>query len=748
ASPSLTWRDVQYLIVYTANPRKTPAPRTLNRTGLTVSRQYGFGVLDIEALVTRARHWINVPPQIEDKITDIAQQQILDNISYSGTVTYNGPIQYLEHVVVRISVAVLEDFKRGDLQIELTSPSGTLSILLMPRPNDALPSQSGYSDWPFMSVMFWGENPTGQWTLNIKTGDVSSGANVTNVVFQFYGVFQVPEAVANIPDQCHSDCRRGCAREGSNFCDSCVNLRNAYTLECINECPPGYTERNRYCYDASLPLKECNSPLKSKEGTRFTPGYEPIGCQEGGIDTCCADTDKDCNLFYPDHQCFCDDVCHNFDDCCGDVDQIGCTEQNVTHFPYIELGVTPGIETQHAVEKPMDVDFPYYLSLEETVSVGPDGYFNFGTDLSSLVGPFSSTGSIPGSASYEVHRGALSQNVLSQASSIVNANEATNFYAKWVLLATWETYAENNKTNTFQGMLATDFISSYTVFTYNCRDMSFSPPIGTSIIGFYHNDFPSLEINHGATRREKPHLIACINQPSSPWVNVVYGLSADDSLVDECEMDNGGCEQICTDTFLSFGCSCTYGYVLNSDGVSCSEEPVELEFTGDTPMVTGSNISVMIHVSPARPLRCQLITRGASGMPIRTAEDKCSSGEVVFQNVPAGEHRVRVIAGNGDAVIRSFIVLMPDSPHFCSLNAINRGITKHHYNGTVSSYTIEWRAIGDSVGFLCDFGIPEYAEKCSSPYTFSAEDGVTRVKVLPDPEKCRGMRSPFVFRLD
>ena len=66
-----------------------------------------------------------------------------------------------------------------------------------------------------------------------------------------------------------------------------------------------------------------------------------------------------------------------------------------------------------------------------------------------------------------------------------------------------------------------------------------------------------------------------------------------------------------------------------------------------------------------------------------------SSGEVVFQNVPAGEHRVRVIAGNGDAVIRSFIVLMPDSPHFCSLNAINRGITKHHYNGTVSSYTIE-----------------------------------------------------------
>ena len=73
ASPSLTWRDVQCLIVYTANPLKTPAPRTLNGAGLAVSRQYGFGVLDIEALVTRARHWINVPPQIEDNATDIAQ---------------------------------------------------------------------------------------------------------------------------------------------------------------------------------------------------------------------------------------------------------------------------------------------------------------------------------------------------------------------------------------------------------------------------------------------------------------------------------------------------------------------------------------------------------------------------------------------------------------------------------------------------------------------------------------------------
>ena len=71
-SPSLTWRDVQYLIVYTANPQLTNGTDTeINGAGLAVSRQYGFGVMDAEAMVTRARHWINVPPQMNDTLTPI-----------------------------------------------------------------------------------------------------------------------------------------------------------------------------------------------------------------------------------------------------------------------------------------------------------------------------------------------------------------------------------------------------------------------------------------------------------------------------------------------------------------------------------------------------------------------------------------------------------------------------------------------------------------------------------------------------
>ena len=68
-SPSLTWRDVQYLIVHTSNPLLNESDGLIfNGAGLAVSELFGFGVMDAEALVTRARHWIIVPPQLEQNI--------------------------------------------------------------------------------------------------------------------------------------------------------------------------------------------------------------------------------------------------------------------------------------------------------------------------------------------------------------------------------------------------------------------------------------------------------------------------------------------------------------------------------------------------------------------------------------------------------------------------------------------------------------------------------------------------------
>ena len=40
--------------------------------------------------------------------------------------------------------------------------------------------------------------------------------------------------------------------------------------------------------------------------------------------------------------------------------------------------------------------------------------------------------------------------------------------------------------------------------------------------------------------------------------------------VNECEVDNGGCEEMCTDTPLSYLCSCCDGYELETDRHNCS----------------------------------------------------------------------------------------------------------------------------------------------------------------------------------
>ena len=151
--------------------------------------------------------------------------------------------------------------QRGHIKLELTSPSGTRSTLLKYRVLDDRNAQ--YYRWPFMSVAFWGENPAGLWRLTIKSQNSGTDVNYSNLVFQFYGTSTTPTSVSRIPARCHSSCARGCAAAGAMYCDACVRLRNAYTMECINRCPAGYTQRNGYCYDRSQPEPVCDSKLLS-----------------------------------------------------------------------------------------------------------------------------------------------------------------------------------------------------------------------------------------------------------------------------------------------------------------------------------------------------------------------------------------------------------------------------------------------------------------------------------------------------
>ncbi len=70
-SPDLTWRDVQYLLVYTSNPDLLvdDGDWSTNNAGLKFHLHFGFGAVDVEAVVTRARYWENVPTQRSDSVS-------------------------------------------------------------------------------------------------------------------------------------------------------------------------------------------------------------------------------------------------------------------------------------------------------------------------------------------------------------------------------------------------------------------------------------------------------------------------------------------------------------------------------------------------------------------------------------------------------------------------------------------------------------------------------------------------------
>ena len=71
-------------------------------------------------------------------------------------------INYLEHVQVEMSVNFT---RRGDLEVNLTSPLGTTSRLIQYRPRDNFTT---LKNWRILTLQHWGENPYGVWKLTLK----------------------------------------------------------------------------------------------------------------------------------------------------------------------------------------------------------------------------------------------------------------------------------------------------------------------------------------------------------------------------------------------------------------------------------------------------------------------------------------------------------------------------------------------------------------------------------------------------
>jgi len=162
-NPNLTWRDVQHILVETARQNDpTDTGWATNGAGYTVNHKYGFGAIDAAAVVATAASWTNVGPEVSFNSGTInVNAAIPDNDPTGITRTFSVP-QNIKIESVEVIFNALHSY-RGDLNITLTSPSGTQSILAEPRNDDG----ANYVNWAFSTVRNWGESSLGTWTLQV-----------------------------------------------------------------------------------------------------------------------------------------------------------------------------------------------------------------------------------------------------------------------------------------------------------------------------------------------------------------------------------------------------------------------------------------------------------------------------------------------------------------------------------------------------------------------------------------------------
>ena len=228
ANPNLTWRDVQHLVAWTSETAPLQCGDehessyedqddddetygkvcefTTNGAGFRTNNHFGFGLLNAAGLVNASdpQHFQTVPEKsvcvvsAKDTANDmpltlLSGKMDVVTVSTTGCEGQDAEVRYLEHVEVVLN---MEYSRRGELEVALESPAGTVTWLLTRRGKDS--SRSGFQNWSLMSVHTWGENPKGDWKLTIqdRKGKNQKG-EIDNVELRLHGTKEQPKHVAD-----------------------------------------------------------------------------------------------------------------------------------------------------------------------------------------------------------------------------------------------------------------------------------------------------------------------------------------------------------------------------------------------------------------------------------------------------------------------------------------------------------------------------------------------------------------------
>ena len=158
ARPELTWRDLQNVLVLTGVPINEDEDWDTTYIGRKFSHAYGYGKLDAYAIVEKAKSidllkpqaWFNSPWLHVKHPIPQGVEGLLSSFEVTEDMLKKANLERLEHVTVTMNI---NHTRRGDLSVELRSPTNLVSHLSVTRKFDD--NTDGYVDWTFMSVAHW-----------------------------------------------------------------------------------------------------------------------------------------------------------------------------------------------------------------------------------------------------------------------------------------------------------------------------------------------------------------------------------------------------------------------------------------------------------------------------------------------------------------------------------------------------------------------------------------------------------------
>ena len=182
ANPTLTRRDMHRILAESARKVDPSDPTwTTNAAGFDISYSYGFGAIDAGAAVVLAETWTNLPQEVSVASPTLAVNQAIPDNNTAGvtrTITIDQDISVEE---VELFVTINTTY-RGDLNIILTSPEGTESILARTGPDSA----DNLADYRLTTLRHLDESSLGDWTINVSDragSDLATWISARLVIF-------------------------------------------------------------------------------------------------------------------------------------------------------------------------------------------------------------------------------------------------------------------------------------------------------------------------------------------------------------------------------------------------------------------------------------------------------------------------------------------------------------------------------------------------------------------------------------